>query len=69
MTDTRTATEAERLLHLVDRAEAGRLLPAEAAMLRAGVQEFAARLDRLNRARRGQHKERRRMARAELDDE
>ncbi|MDH6123425.1 hypothetical protein [Kitasatospora sp. GP82] len=33
--------DAEALLHLIDRAERGALLPAEAALLRAGVRDMA----------------------------
>ncbi|MEY9944905.1 hypothetical protein [Kitasatospora sp. GAS1066B] len=37
----RRESDVEALLHLVDRAERGTLLPAEAALLRAGVNDMA----------------------------
>ncbi|MFB7905215.1 hypothetical protein ACFC1T_02135 [Kitasatospora sp. NPDC056076] len=38
---TTTERDVEALLHLVDRAERGALLPAEAELLRAGVRDMA----------------------------
>lgn len=36
-----TTSELQRLLHLVDRAADGRLLPAEARLLRDGIRQLA----------------------------
>lgn len=69
MSPTPTTAEAA-LLHLVERAERGALLPDEAALLRRGIRSLAEHAESAQRARRNErHRERRRLARVEADEQ